>query len=328
MGASKCSQICDRGISRPCSEGIAQPGWPRPPSAPGPPGVCELDALSYQPPPGAESLDGLDALLGTQLPVKPLSRSAALLPSSQSPLTYSATSRSSAGPSCARAGEPVNKVYVQFSNDLEGFLPYTLVISEAMGLEFTSLSSSPDFTMDPLNILKADRVSYEDLMEDPFFVSLSKHILGRSEALPHTAQQSAASSTKSTARSVERVRPPYASMVQLSVRRTLLEGGQVLVFIAVQTELLAEELLRSCHRLKKRRAVLHLYAPDQHYATEAAHEQPKSPRGQESKARGLLRAVLNPERRARSEARAAQWDSESAGSLPMTKASHLHEAGV
>mmetsp|Transcript_68168 Transcript_68168/g.210936 ORF Transcript_68168/g.210936 Transcript_68168/m.210936 type:complete len:90 (-) Transcript_68168:35-304(-) len=69
-------------------------------------------------------------------------------------------------------------------------------------------------------------------------------------------------------------------MVQLNVRRTLLEGGQVLVFIAVQSELLAEELLRSCHRLKKRRAVQHPHAQ------EAPPPQLKSPRTREPPSRG------------------------------------------
>merc|ERR1712232_1117964 len=82
-------------------------------------------------------------------------------------------------PTCARPGEPVNQVFVLFSNDLEGFLPYTLVISEEEGLEFTSLSIAPDFVVNPLNLIKAELVSYDALMKDAFFVSLSKSILAR-----------------------------------------------------------------------------------------------------------------------------------------------------
>merc|ERR1711865_786112 len=53
----------------------------------------------------------------------------------------------------------------------------------------------------------------------------------------------------------ERVRPPYRAIVQLSVRPALLDVCQVLVFIAVQSDPLAEELVQSCHKLKKRRAM-------------------------------------------------------------------------
>jgi len=163
-----------------------------------------------------------------------------------------------------RPGEPVNKVFVQFSNDLEGFLPYTLVISEEQGLEFTSLSTSPDFALDPLGIIKADRIGYNALMRDAFFINLSRSIMSRPELQSRglgVAQMSAshvASAVNSAPNLEDRVRPPYVSVVQLSVRRTLVEGGQVLVFKAVQSEPLAEELVRSCYQLKKRRATRHV----------------------------------------------------------------------
>jgi hypothetical protein len=146
----------------------------------------------------------------------------------------------------------VNKVYVQFSNDLEGFLPYTLVISEAQGLEFTSLGSNPDFTLDPLNIMKVSRVDFDALMKDAFFSSLSKSIHQRISAGDVNTADRGAWPTHPLE---ERVRPPYRAIVQLSVRRTLLDGCQVIVFITVQSDPLAEELVQSCHKLKKRRAM-------------------------------------------------------------------------
>jgi len=155
----------------------------------------------------------------------------------------------------------VNKVYVQFSNDLEGFLPYTLVISEEQGLEFTSLSSSPDFNLNPLNVIRTIRVSYDELMQDAFFTSLGKSVLERPELWPGASVPQGASSSAGFVLPnglEERVRPPYLSLVQLSVRRTILEGGQVLVFIAVQSDGLAAELIRSCDQLRRRRAVRHM----------------------------------------------------------------------
>jgi len=85
-------------------------------------------------------------------------------------------------------------------------------------------------------------------MKDAFFTSLSKSI----------HQRIAAGGSGATAPSRhqphpldERVQPPYRAIVQLSVRRALMDGCQVVVFIAVQSDPLAE-LAQSCHKLKKR----------------------------------------------------------------------------
>jgi len=190
-------------------------------------------------------------VVGTEVPKRPPAGKVHGVP----PSLAGSSSRYSTSryPTCARPGEPVNQVFVQFSNDLEGFLPYTLVISEEHGLEFTSLAPTPDFVLDPLIIMKVIRVPYDALMEDTYFINLSKSVLARPGKI------SSATSPQPFAVSggipeQERVRPPYYSVVQLSVRRTILEGGLVLVFIAVQSEPLAEELVRSCNQLKKRRA--------------------------------------------------------------------------
>lgn len=190
-------------------------------------------------------------MLGTPLPQKPEVMDTGLRP----PPPMTAAVR---GKCHGRPGEPINKVYVQFSNDLEGFLPYTLVISEDAGLEFKSLVATPDFQIDPLNVLKAMRIEYERLIEDAFFQSLASSITSRPDLQDTRGERGAVEHPLA-----ERARPPYTPMVQLSVRRTIYEGGQVLVFIAVQSELLASELVRSCEQLRRRRAILRATADGQ-----------------------------------------------------------------
>merc|ERR1719247_3161232 len=100
--------------------------------------------------------------------------------------------------------------------------------------------------------MKVSRVDFDTLMKDAFFASLSKSIRQRiSAGGVNTADRGSWPSHPLE----ERVRPPYRAIVQLSVRRTLLDGCQVIVFIAVQSDPLAEELVQSCHKLKKRRAM-------------------------------------------------------------------------
>merc|ERR1711920_375716 len=155
------------------------------------------------------------------------------------------------------------------SNDLEGFLPYTLVVSEEMGLEFAALSRSPDFSLNPLNVFQIQKLDYEELMHDAFFASLSRRVLERPELWPG-GKLPAPLPPVLPRMLEERVRPPYLSLVQVSVRRPILEGGQVVVFIAVQCDALASELMRTCNQLRKRRAV-------RHFAPEAETNQDSSP---------------------------------------------------
>lgn len=279
MGAAECSQYCEVGCSK--APGGAPPrALAAAPLEEGPGG--QLSGLSYTPLPPPDSTDVLEGLLGTRLPQKP--RSWATGAAQGVPLGMSTSSRTDGGPSCARPGEPVNKVYVQFSNDLEGFLPYMLVISEELGLEFCSLSLNPDFSLNPLNVMRLNKVSYEELMHDSFFASLSKSVLERPElwpggaVVPMTAEQPQALPRMLE----ERVRPPYVALVQLSIRRPILEGGQVIVFIAVQSEGLATELIRSCDQLRRRRLVRHaVQVPTATAAADLAQEpggRPGSPR--------------------------------------------------
>lgn len=281
MGISKCSQYCETGLSEKvgcngswASEDhtAAQFSWAEPQAVLPPTGNKggfgsfsagaavnlnqdqEISSLSYNPPPPPEHGKDVEALLGTPMPARP--RAQRDNPQSSPHKSASSQPGKNGGRtqavSYARPGEPVNKVYVQFSNDLEGFLPYTLVISEAQGLEFTSVCSSPDFTIDPLSIMKVSRVDFDTLIKDSFFSSLSKSI----------RQRISSGSVNNMDRGgwpahplEERVQPPYHAIVQLSVRRTLLDGCQVIVFITVQSDPLAEELVQSCHKLKKRRAM-------------------------------------------------------------------------
>lgn len=215
----------------------------------------ELAGLTYVPPPPPESTDLLEAMLGTQLPQKPKSwATGAYNCGLQAGL--SSSSRASAGPTCARPGEPVNKVYVLLSNDLEGFLPYALVISEEAGLEFSSLTANPDFMLPPHRITRITRLSQAELHRDAFFASLSRSVLQRPELWPGRQVRGLhVDSTCMPPTLEERVRPPYTHIVQLNVRRESAEGGQVLVFIATQSDGLAAELVRSCNQLRRRRGV-------------------------------------------------------------------------
>mmetsp|Transcript_105907 Transcript_105907/g.242498 ORF Transcript_105907/g.242498 Transcript_105907/m.242498 type:complete len:349 (+) Transcript_105907:10-1056(+) len=132
--------------------------------------------------------------------------------------------------------EPQNKVYVQFSDNFNGFLPYFLLITEEQGLMFTSLSAAPDFTLDPGLFITVHRVQTSDFANDAFFRAFSRNVMQRKPA---------------TAEGAARIQPPYAALVQLEVRRA---SAKVLVFIAVQTDALADDLVRGCHALKRKRA--------------------------------------------------------------------------
>jgi len=233
------------------------------------PPECErITGLSYAPPPAKEEEEETRELIGTQLPQTP-----EVLATSQ---RYRGPS-SIEGKNFGRPGEPVNKVFVQFSNDLEGFLPYSLVISDEIGLDFKAMNAHPNFRIDPLNVLKAARLDYASLMKEETFISLSKSITAR----PLPADAAAGGSRHENAE--ERVKPPYEALVQLTVRRTVLEGGQVLVFIAVQSDRLAAELVRSCQQLKRRRAIQYYCDchqsgypdghPDDHHGGSAHHSQ-------------------------------------------------------
>jgi len=192
-------------------------------------------------------------MLGTRVPRKPQVMSTGVRRPDM-PIDPGSTG----GRSYGRPGEPVNKVFVQYSNDLEGFLPYTLVISEEHGLEFFSLSGHPDFLIEPLNVLVSTVVDYDTVMQDSFFSNLARNIMDRSDLRSQELEESASSKVSQARAQMyeERIQPPYKPMVQLSIRRTAFEGGQVLVFIAVQTDVLAMELVRGIKQLRRRRAVL------------------------------------------------------------------------
>eukprot|EP00928_Gymnodinium_smaydae_P086806 TRINITY_DN71229_c0_g1_i1.p1 TRINITY_DN71229_c0_g1~~TRINITY_DN71229_c0_g1_i1.p1 ORF type:complete len:369 (-),score=31.96 TRINITY_DN71229_c0_g1_i1:131-1129(-) len=280
MGQSKCSQCCERGdfprrmgcetlagpngydciIGDPCAGEPCAGAWPSDHASSS--AGCQITALDYTPPPGPEVGRAAQVLLGTEMPRKPPADKVHGLPN----MAVYTSSRYSTSryPSCARPGEPVNQVFVMFSNDLEGFLPYTLVISEEHGLEFSSLTTSPDFAMNPVNIMKLSLVSYDDLMRDAFFVSHSKSVLARPQGGAATPPRPSTPPTPGAggdASERERIRPPYYSVVQLSLRRPAAEGGHVVAFIAVQSEPLAEELVRSCNQLRKRRMLRQVTPP-------------------------------------------------------------------
>mmetsp|Transcript_10365 Transcript_10365/g.36449 ORF Transcript_10365/g.36449 Transcript_10365/m.36449 type:complete len:308 (+) Transcript_10365:66-989(+) len=257
MGVSTCSQHCERAVTDtiPCARAAsAAQHWRDGERQGHPTSECEqITGLSYLPPPPWEDERHVRAMLGTRVPTKPTAMDTGLHGSTNS---ASSSQFASGGKSYGRPGEPVNKVYVQYSNDLEGFLPYTLVISEDNGLEFFSLSGHPDFVADPLNVLQASLLDYDILMEDVFFSSLAKSITARTDLKEQEQSKPVGKDAgRPEVNFEERVQPPYKPMVQLNLRRTALEGGQVLVFIAVQTDHLAAELIRGIKQLRRRRAV-------------------------------------------------------------------------
>lgn len=151
-------------------------------------------------------------------------------------------------PTPPRPDEPQNKVYVQFCDNFEGFLPYLLLITEEHGLVFTSLSHASDFSLDPINFLQVYRVEYDVLIKDSFFSNLSRIIWEHKSRL--LRNQKAALE--------DCVRPPYPSLVQAQVRQNSRghgNTGRQLVFISVQNDPLANDLVRGCHALKKKRII-------------------------------------------------------------------------
>lgn len=199
------------------------------------------EGLSYAPPPGHKERSGL----GTSVPKVPHDWVPTAPSKPKQPWQQMATPT----PTPSRPDEPQNKVYVQFSNNFEGFMPYLLLITEEQGLMFTSLSShSADFTLDPLSFITVQRIDYDGLMKDAFFQNLSKGVLARKslQRFPSANNESAMLETC--------IRPPYPALVQVEVRRPF-QAGKVLVFIAVQNEPLANDLVRGCQALKKKRVV-------------------------------------------------------------------------
>lgn len=199
------------------------------------------EGLSYAPPPGAHVRSGL----GTQVPKVPHEWVPTAPSKPKQPWNQMATPT----PTPSRPDEPQNKVYVQFSNNFDGFMPYLLLITEEQGLMFTSLSShSSDFTLDPLSFITVQRIDYDGLMKDAFFQNLSKGVLARKSLLRYPGANNDSVSLETC------VRPPYPALVQVEVRRPY-QAGKVLVFIAVQNEPLANDLVRGCQALKKKRVV-------------------------------------------------------------------------
>mmetsp|Transcript_37201 Transcript_37201/g.58809 ORF Transcript_37201/g.58809 Transcript_37201/m.58809 type:complete len:225 (+) Transcript_37201:51-725(+) len=197
-------------------------------------GSSSLVASSFLPPE-----DTPQAILGTQMPEKPLPA----LPETVAPkIQRRIFSRSC----CGRPGEPLNKVCLLVSSDLEGFLPYKLIISEDKGFNFTSLSPAPDFLLEPAHLIKVQRITFEAWEGDRSFGLLCRTVEARrdlSVAPDWTIE--------------DRIRPPYIHLVHIVAMDSESKGlpPDLTILVGVQTEALAEELMRSCLLLKKRQAL-------------------------------------------------------------------------
>eukprot|EP00928_Gymnodinium_smaydae_P007494 TRINITY_DN12696_c0_g1_i1.p1 TRINITY_DN12696_c0_g1~~TRINITY_DN12696_c0_g1_i1.p1 ORF type:complete len:278 (-),score=50.56 TRINITY_DN12696_c0_g1_i1:174-1007(-) len=206
-----------------------------------------------------ETFNESKALVGTTVPRRPRAEEAV---TTRPPPTrpHEATSGLRLGQSCGRPGDAPNQVYVQFSNDLEGWLPYTLLISEEEGLMFKSLSLSPDFTLSIRSIRKVEITSMFAIQQDAFFGNHTRSVIA------HLMQGSGYEADDDTAlahvRRVdqERVRPPYNAVVQLLCSNFT---SEVVVFVAVQSDALAAELTRSCNATRKRCATKKVFMANQ-----------------------------------------------------------------
>ncbi|CAE7430164.1 UGP1 [Symbiodinium sp. CCMP2592] len=202
-----------------------------------------LVAPQFSPLPRAESDLKGKALLGATLPEYPLPAVPEAVCQATKPLGASRAT-------CGRPGEPPNKVCLLVSSDLEGFLPYRLLISEEKGLDFASLTPCPDFALDPPDIVQVQRLPWEAWRDDRPFSELRRRIEARRD-LQSTGEWSLQ----------DRLWPPYFHLIHLLARdETSTEGSlpklvDSSVLIGVQSEALAEELVRSCRVLKKRRAL-------------------------------------------------------------------------
>ncbi|OLP88568.1 UTP--glucose-1-phosphate uridylyltransferase [Symbiodinium microadriaticum] len=202
-----------------------------------------LVAPQFSPLPRAESDMKGKALLGATLPQYPL-------PAVPEAVFQAAKPLGASRATCGRPGEPPNKVCLLVSSDLEGFLPYRLLISEEKGLDFASLTPCPDFALDPPDIVQVQRLPWEAWRDDRPFSELRRRIESRRD-LQSTGEWSLQ----------DRLWPPYFHLIHLLARdETSTEGSppklvDSSVLIGVQSEALAEELVRSCRVLKKRRAL-------------------------------------------------------------------------
>eukprot|EP00441_Pelagodinium_beii_P007037 CAMPEP_0197693580 /NCGR_PEP_ID=MMETSP1338-20131121/112703_1 /TAXON_ID=43686 ORGANISM="Pelagodinium beii, Strain RCC1491" /NCGR_SAMPLE_ID=MMETSP1338 /ASSEMBLY_ACC=CAM_ASM_000754 /LENGTH=244 /DNA_ID=CAMNT_0043276345 /DNA_START=31 /DNA_END=761 /DNA_ORIENTATION=+ len=225
MGFAMCTQSCE---PEDASHPISAAG-------------VSLESLSFEPLPPKELDARGKALLGAKLPDRPRAAISDTLLQDEQPEDDLDSRR---GIDCGRPGDPLNKVCLLLSHDFEGFLPYTLIISEEVGLEFSSLTTSaPDFVVDPGNIVKADRLSYDALRQDRSVGRLCRTIAMRPDL-----QGSATWSLE------DRVHPPFIHTVHLLVRQGAQPAGLTML-VAVQTEPLADELVKSCLLLRKRRAL-------------------------------------------------------------------------
>ncbi|CAK9073533.1 unnamed protein product [Durusdinium trenchii] len=198
--------------------------------------TSSLISVAFMPPNDAQN----EVNLGTHIPEKPLPA----LPETAPKITRPTFSRAC----CGRPGEPLNKVCLLVSTDLEGFLPYRLIISEERGFDFASLSPAPDFCLEPAHVVKVQRISLDAWQQDRSFGLLCRTVEARSGlkvSLDWSVQ--------------DRVRPPYVHLVQILAREKEEKHpghcSDFIIVVGVQTEALAEELLRSCLLLKKRRAL-------------------------------------------------------------------------
>mmetsp|Transcript_50588 Transcript_50588/g.133290 ORF Transcript_50588/g.133290 Transcript_50588/m.133290 type:complete len:314 (+) Transcript_50588:31-972(+) len=150
--------------------------------------------------------------------------------------------------------EPANKVFVQFSNNLDGFFPCLLLLTEDDGLNFTCEPPLADrereFTIDPnIFIRVGDPLTRQQLVDDRFWSTHGRHVYENILA---------DKKNKGIARH-RMVHPPewYPYLVALEAMNPDKVSGQLeskfMLFIAVQSWELAEDLVDGCKQLMGKR---------------------------------------------------------------------------
>mmetsp|Transcript_9377 Transcript_9377/g.23699 ORF Transcript_9377/g.23699 Transcript_9377/m.23699 type:complete len:203 (+) Transcript_9377:339-947(+) len=134
-------------------------------------------------------------------------------------------------------GEPANKVFVQFSNNLDGFVPCLLLLTEDEGLRFTRDPAPPIgrpswFIVEPGGFIKVcSPISRRRFLEDKFWRAHSKHVHQNNLLLEQINKVSIEACESGTAGAL----------------------SKYMILIAVQTFELSRDLVDGCKQLMLKR---------------------------------------------------------------------------
>mmetsp|Transcript_9373 Transcript_9373/g.23671 ORF Transcript_9373/g.23671 Transcript_9373/m.23671 type:complete len:220 (+) Transcript_9373:339-998(+) len=151
-------------------------------------------------------------------------------------------------------GEPANKVFVQFSNNLDGFVPCLLLLTEDEGLRFTRDPAPPIgrpswFIVEPGGFIKVcSPISRRRFLEDKFWRAHSKHVHQNNLLLEQI--------NKDLSRQCMLYPPDwFACVVSIEACESGTAGAlsKYMILIAVQTFELSRDLVDGCKQLMLKR---------------------------------------------------------------------------